>query len=110
MAKFYGKVGYAENHEEVDQSGNPTGVWVDTITERIYFGDVQKNSTRWKNGSGANDDLYVSNVISVLADPYAYDNFSHIKYVEWMGVKWKVTEIEVQRPRLLLSLGGEYNE
>jgi hypothetical protein len=32
-----------------------------------------------------------------------------MRYVEFMGTKWKITNIEVQYPRLTLSIGGEYN-
>lgn len=110
MARYYGVIGYAVTCEQVDESGNPTGVWVDEITERRYYGEVTKNLTRWQNANGINDNLGISNKISIIADPYAYQNFSHIKYAEWMGVKWKVTDIEVARPRLIMSIGGEYNE
>jgi hypothetical protein len=30
-------------------------------------------------------------------------------YVEFMGTKWKITNVEVQYPRLILSVGGVYN-
>lgn len=103
MAKFYGKVGYAETEQTAP------GVWVDQITERTYFGDVLSNATRWVNADGLNDDLKVTTRISIMADAYANEHFSKIKYCEWMGTKWKVTEITPQRPRLLLTLGGEYN-
>ncbi len=103
MAKFYGKVGYAETEETAP------GVWVDQITERTYFGDVLSNATRWVNADGLNDDLKVTTRISIMADAYANEHFSKIKYCEWMGTRWKVTEVTPQRPRLLLTLGGEYN-
>lgn len=103
MAKFYGKVGYAETEQTAP------GVWVDQITERTYFGDVLSNATRWVNADGLNDDLKVTTRISIMADAYANEHFSKIKYCEWMGTRWKVTEVTPQRPRLLLTLGGEYN-
>lgn len=103
MAKFYGKVGYAETEQTAP------GVWVDQVTERTYFGDVLSNATRWVNADGLNDDLKVTTRISIMADAYANEHFSKIKYCEWMGTRWKVTEVTPQRPRLLLTLGGEYN-
>lgn len=103
MAKFYGKVGYAETTQTVP------GVWTDSITERMYFGDVLSGSTRWVNADGLNDDLKITTRISIMADAFANEHFSKIKYCEWMGTKWKVVEITPQRPRLLLTLGGEYN-
>ena len=103
MAKFYGKVGYGE----VDDKGN--GVHELVITERDYYGDVLRNTRRLENGEKVNDDLSVSNTISIMADPYANDHFFAIRYVVWMGTLWIVTDVEVQSPRLLLRLGGVYN-
>lgn len=103
MAKFYGKIGYAETSETAP------GVWMDTVIERIYFGDELKNTRRWETGEGLNDDLTINNTISIVADPFAYQHFHTMRYVEWMGVYWKITNIEVQRPRLILTIGGVYN-
>ena len=103
MSKFYGEVGYGITRETAP------GVWKDEIETYTYYGDVERPATRWETGSGVNDDLAVRNNISILADPFAYEHFSLIKYVKWMGVKWKVTNVEVQRPRLILTLGGEWN-
>lgn len=104
MAKFYGKVGYAEVVETYP------GVWEEEFTERNYYGDVLRNTRRLESSGNVNDNIVVSNVVSLIADPYAYQNFHSIRYVEWMGALWKVTNVEVQRPRLLLTLGGVYNE
>lgn len=103
MARFCGKVGYAETVEKAP------GVWEDVVTERVYYGDVVRNTVRSQNGSSVNDDLSVSNSISVLADEYANGRFFAIKYVEWAGVLWSVNTVEIQSPRLLLQLGGVYN-
>ena len=105
MAKFYGAVGYVESVETAP------GVYEDKTTERNYSGDVIRNTGRWNNdGKKLNDDLNVSNIISILADPFAYQNFHTIKYVKWMGVAWKVTNVDVLYPRLHLTMGGVYNE
>lgn len=103
MAKFYGYVGYAESVE------TSADVFEDRVTRRRYSGDVSSNRSRWANGSGVNDDMVLNNVISILADPYAYNHFSSIKFVEFGGACWKVTDVEVQRPRLILTIGGKYN-
>ena len=100
--RFFGKVGYGVSVEKTN------GVWEDTIAERQYFGDVQTVSRRLVEGGRVNSNLTVSNVISILADPFANDHFHAIKYVEWEGALWEVTEVTVQRPRLLLRLGGVY--
>jgi hypothetical protein len=103
MAKFSGVVGYGQNVQTAP------GVWVDQIVERLYFGDVVRNVKRSDVGQYLNNDISVTNSISILADPYAFEHFFAIRYVEWAGAKWTVTEVEVQSPRLLLRLGGVYN-
>ena len=104
MSKFYGKVGYAQTVETIP------GVWEEQITDRLYSGELRRNSSRWSNSSDStNDDLNISNTIRIVADPFAYQNFHSIKYVEFMGVKWKVTNVEVDHPGLILTLGGVYN-
>ena len=63
----------------------------------------------YENGSGLNDDLVLNNQLSIVADAYANQHFFAIRYVRWMGALWKITNVEVQRPRLLLTVGGVYN-
>jgi hypothetical protein len=103
MTRFYGKVGYGHNTDKGD------GVWEDAITERELYGDVVKNTRRLITGADLNSDLTTGNSISVLADTYALDNIFAIRYVEWAGTLWDVIDVEEQRPRLLLRLGGVYN-
>ena len=103
MAKYYGLIGYAETVETAP------GVWKEQITERVYYGDVIRNSRRLQSTEHLNDDVNISNQISIVADPYAINNFHSMRYAEFMGAKWKVSDIEVQYPRLLLTLGGLYN-
>ena len=105
MAKFYGLVGYVEATE----SETSPGVWTDVATEQYYKGDVIRDTRRWEVGKGLNDDLTISNQISIVADAFAYQNFSTMRYVKWMGVSWKILSIDVQRPRLILTLGKVYN-
>lgn len=105
MARFYGKVGYGWAVEKPLDSGN----WVNEIIEFSYFGDVIRNTRKLENGVGVNDNITVQNSISIVADTYAVDNFYNIKYVEWLGELWTVTNVEVQRPRLILTIGSVYN-
>ena len=77
--------------------------------EEYYFGDIVKNTRRLRETSNINDDINISNQISILADPYLMNNFHSMRYVIYMGTKWKVSEVEVQYPRLILTLGGIYN-
>lgn len=104
MAKWFGIIGYAVTTEL------SPGVYSDDITERKYAGDIIRNSNRWSTSSETvNDDLDINNQFSILADPFAYENFHSMKYLEFMGKKWKITSVEVQYPRLILSVGGVYN-
>ena len=103
MPKFYGAVGYAKTVE------TSPGVSVEQITERNYYGDVIRNTRRLQSADKVNDDINISNDISIVADPYANDHFYAIRYVVFQGAKWKVSNVDVQYPRLILSLGGLYN-
>jgi hypothetical protein len=103
MAKFYGNVGYIETVEI------EPGLWEEQIKERPYFGDVTRNTSRFQSSGDINDDININNSISILADPYANENFQYMKYVEFMGTKWKITNAEIQYPRILLTIGGVYN-
>lgn len=100
MAKWYGKIGYAETAETTP------GVWTDQTVEREYFGDLIRNTRRLQTADKVNDDITISNELSIVADPYAINNFHSMRYAEFLGTKWKITNIEVQYPRLLLTLGG----
>jgi hypothetical protein len=103
MAKFFGRVGYGESIEE------RPGVWVDQIVEQNYTGDVVRNTRQLTQGENLNMNLSVGNSISIVADAYANDHFFAIRYIEWAGTLWTVTDVEVQSPRLLLRLGEVYN-
>ena len=103
MAKYFGKVGYAE------QKKTAPGVWIEVITEREYTGDILINNRRLENASTLNSNLNVNNRISIVSDAYANENFFAMRYVSWMGVLWKVSNVEVQHPRLILTIGGVYH-
>lgn len=102
MAKFYGKIGYAESVEV------ESGVWKDVIVERDHYGDVLRNSRALREAEKVNDDLSVGNSISIVADAYASTHFFAMRFVEWQGTLWKVSNVDVESPRLILRLGGVY--
>lgn len=104
MAKWFGAVGYGGTGE------TRPGVYEERIVERNYYGDVTRNVRRYREGQSANDNLELDNAISIVADPFAFGHFSEIRYVVWNGAKWKVKSVEVQYPRLLLTIGGVWNE
>lgn len=103
MAKFYGVIGYAATVQ------TEPGIYEEQIVEIEHMGDVLRNTRRLREGSKINDDITISNQISIIADPYASNNFHAMRYVTFMGAKWKVSDVEVQYPRLILTLGGLYN-
>lgn len=101
--KWFGTVGYANAVE------TKPGVWKDEIVEREYFGDMTRNTRRLQSAEQLNDNIDISNEISIVSDPYANKNFHSMRYATYMGTKWKITSVEVQYPRLILSLGGVWN-
>lgn len=103
MARFSGNIGYVENVK------TGTGKYVSQETVRHYYGDVTRAVRKLKDGQDIHDDVEINNEISIVADPYAYQHFFAIRYAEWQGVKWKVSNVEVLYPRLILTLGGMYN-
>lgn len=103
MAKFYGAIGFGHAVE------TSPGVYEDVITEKVYYGDVIRNSRKLQESGNVNLDITVQNSISIVADAYATENFFAIRYISWMGSLWTVSDVEVQRPRLTLRLGGVYN-
>ena len=103
MAKYYGSVGYAETVE------TSPGIFGEEIVPREYFGDIIRNNRRLENSGEINDSINVTNQISIVSDPYALQNFWKIRYATFMGQKWKVKDVDVESPRLILTLGGLYN-
>ena len=79
------------------------------IVEYPYYGDLTRNTRQLQSSETLNDDINVANEISIVADPFAYQNFYRMRYVGFMGTRWKVTKVEVQYPRLILTIGGVYN-
>lgn len=103
MGKWFGKVGYGIT-KEVEP-----GVYVPEIVEQEHYGDITTSRRRYQLSSNINDELVLSNTVSILANPFMTENYSNIRYVEIIGTKWKVTEIEPQYPRFILTTGGVYN-
>lgn len=104
MAKYCGFIGYAVTVE------TSPGVWEEQITTRKYYGDLRRDTRRLQASTDQlNDNINVANVISIVADPYAVQNFHAMRYAELMGARWKISNVEVKFPRLELTLGGLYN-
>lgn len=103
MAKYFGSIGYAETVE------TSPGIFKEQIITKDYYGDIIRNNRRLENDGQINDDINITNQISIVSDPYAIDNFWKIRYATFLGQKWKVKTVDVEFPRLILTLGGLYN-
>ena len=104
MAKWHGKIGF------IKQVQTAPSVWQPEETVREYYGDLKRNNRRWTtNPDSTNDDLNFDNQISIVADQFADQNFSTMKWIEFSGVKWKITNVDIRPPRLILSMGGVFN-
>ena len=103
MSKYFGKIGFGVTEE------TKPGVYEPQIIPKEYYGDIVRNSRRLENGGKVNDDLNINMTLSIVADPFAFNNFHQLKYAEYMGAKWKATSVEPQYPRLTITLGGVYN-
>ena len=106
MSKYYGKVGFVTRVEDL----NEPGVWVDKTEIRNYYGDIIKNHRQWQNQENStNDNVTINNQISIIADPFAFQNFQYLRWIQWSGAKWKITSVDIEYPRLILSIGGLYD-
>lgn len=103
MGRWCGMIGYGIARD------NTNGVWDLEVVERPYYGDTTRIMSSVQRGDSLNDDIELRNDVSIVADAYAYQNFASMRYVTIMGVRWKVKSVEVERPRLLISIGGVYN-
>ena len=103
MSKWFGKIGYAIQKE------TEPGIWEDKIVERDYYGDLLTDNRKRQTNNNVLDEITLSNMVSIIADPFAYNNCSCMAYAEIMGARWKISEVEVKPPRLNLTIGGVYN-
>lgn len=104
MSKWSGVIGFSTTREI------RPGVSMPEITEKHYYGDVTRNMVQPGSADKVIDDINISNSISIVADPFAYQNFHHMKYIVYLGAKWKIRSVEVLYPRLILTIGGVYND
>lgn len=104
MAKYTGQIGFS-----IQKETRP-GVWVDDIVEHKAFGDIYRNSVQTENSGTVTDSVRLNSTIEIVANPYAFENYSRIRYATYLHTKWKVTAVEVCYPRLILTIGGVYNE
>lgn len=103
MAKFCGNIGFVKTVE------TEPGIWKEQAEEHMYYGDITSPVIRNQSSGGINDDINISNTISIVADPFANENVQYMRYVVIEGTKWKINSVSLQYPRLSLSIGGVYN-
>jgi hypothetical protein len=102
--RFHGAVGYVDADVET-----APGVWEPNMVEKMYTGDVIRSARRLESTTVLNDSVTVENSFSIVADAFAVENFDKMRYVSWNGRNWTITNVEVQRPRLVLTVGDLWN-
>lgn len=102
--KFYGKIGFFVGSNEAKP-----GIYTPVFEEKMYSGNVSWNNRHYQNSDNQNDEIRLNSQISILSDLYSQENFTSIRYVVWNGVKWRVTNVEMNYPRIVLTIGGIYN-
>lgn len=106
MGIFYGPIGFVETIEDPVGSG----IWKEVPTERYYRGEVSRFSKRWDSGTQqVNPNISISNTISIVADPFLSNHVYAMRYIKWLGSYWEISSVDVETPRLILSIGGVYN-
>ena len=103
MAKWYGQIGFGET-TEVER-----GIYKFVITEHPYYGDLSSQRYSAATADQINDDVKMTNTLSIVADPYAMEHCGYMKYVVIHNCLWKVNSVEIQYPRLVIQIGGVYN-
>lgn len=105
MTRFHGLVGF------VSQGEVSPGVWeANIITKRYYYGNMIRDSySIVPTSDSTNDNLKLSNQLSVVADSYMLSHLPDIKFVMVKGVSWRVSSIEVDHRRVIMRLGEVYN-
>lgn len=105
MAKFHGLIGFVTTEE----SETAPGVYTEVVTERPCSGDILRNNRRWEDNQKVNSDLTIDNRFSILQDEYMINNSHTMRYLKLGEVSWKISSFEIQRPRIILTVGGVYN-
>ena len=103
--KYFGNVGFVMTK----LSKTIPDVYEEEVVTKPYHGDILEPRMRFTKGEHQLDDVDIPNKFSLLLDAFAMENFQYIKFIEWMGARWKVTEVDLGYPRITLSIGGVYN-
>lgn len=102
MAKYYGHIGFATQVE------SEPGIWTDVIDRRPYKGDILRSGRRYETSENINDHFTITNSFSIISDAFLYSHIPAMRYIEYLGTKFKITSVEIERPRVTISVGGVY--
>lgn len=102
MAKYYGHIGFATQVE------SEPGIWTDVIEKRPYKGDILRSGRRYEASENINDNFTITNSFSIISDAFLYSHIPAMRYIEYLGTKFKITSVEIERPRVTISVGGVY--
>lgn len=103
MARFSGVIGFTQTTE------TSPGIQTEGITERLYKGDIIKEARSYEGSAKVNTDLVITNRFSILADSFSYQNIGSMRYVVYLGTKWKIGSVDIEKPRIILTVNGVYN-
>lgn len=95
--KYSGNAGFRLEDVEVEP-----GVYEPKLVVKPIKGDLI-NDTTFSNQNN-------SNRLSIIAHPFLMTHITNLLYVTFMGQKWKVERYSIKSPRIILDLGGLYNE
>ena len=98
------------NMGQVEDPQHP-GVFSDSMKEIPVTGLLLREG-QYPNRSveGTATNVALQNRISIVMDSRIEKHIFNIRWATFEGVKFAVTSIEVKRPRIVLTLGGVYNE
>lgn len=102
--KYSGNIGFWIDDVEIRP-----GVFKSEMVEKPYTGDIIKSYQHWTGAEHINQNLTLNNKISIIADLYLNQHISSIKYVTYMGTKWRVSSLEINYPRVVIEMGEVYN-
>lgn len=104
MARFSGVVGFYAGSKEVRPS-----IFEETYEEHTLRGDTLRSGYSQSENQTKYDTLRLTNRVSLIGDTFSFKNYNAIRYVTLNGQSWKVTSVEIERPRLILEIGEVWN-
>ena len=105
MAKYSGMLGYVMPAKE-----DPPGIWKPSaVVEKLGRGDLIGQTINNEDVGGLSDGININNKLSIIMDPFVNKNLESLKYVILYGTRWEIKSMTINRPRVILTLGGVYN-